>query len=311
MICPQCKTACIKFGYFNCRCQRYRCNSCGKTFSDIPYRPLGRLKTPLKKATRIINLLVEGMGVRATALRVFQGILAMSRTHAAKIRDAGENQPAPTKRRQPMKSRFTNQPSNTPINTSPPATMRTWRSRLMTFTVLRVTGKFASIHASVPPSTTMGCENLPLQISPPPLSRAGRCGTADKPAGLFASAVRPVSVHPAERSAPAERGLLRTPPACARRTTAMMVGRENFLQFDGRDGFHDFQLFNSASTNARPAPARPLPRACCKTRATDGRCFPTEMADGWLRAMMSGADGDAVFVEMPRDAFIRHAGNDE
>jgi len=67
MICPQCKTACIKFGFFNCRCQRYRCNSCGKTFSDIPYRPLGRLKTPLKKATRIINLLVEGMGVRATA----------------------------------------------------------------------------------------------------------------------------------------------------------------------------------------------------------------------------------------------------
>jgi hypothetical protein len=67
MICPQCKTACINFGFFNCRCQRYRCNSCGKTFSDIPYRPLGRLKTPLKKATRIINLLVEGMGVRATA----------------------------------------------------------------------------------------------------------------------------------------------------------------------------------------------------------------------------------------------------
>ena len=67
MICPQCKTSCINFGCFNCRCQRYRCNSCGKTFSDIPYRPLGRLKTPLKKSTRIINLLVEGMGVRATA----------------------------------------------------------------------------------------------------------------------------------------------------------------------------------------------------------------------------------------------------
>jgi hypothetical protein len=31
-----------------------------QNFSDIPYRPLGRLKTPLIKATRIINLLVEG-----------------------------------------------------------------------------------------------------------------------------------------------------------------------------------------------------------------------------------------------------------
>ena len=41
MICPHCKTECKNFGFFNCRCQRYRCNSCGKTFSDIPYRPLG------------------------------------------------------------------------------------------------------------------------------------------------------------------------------------------------------------------------------------------------------------------------------
>lgn len=32
------------------------------------------------------------------------------------------------------------------------------------------------------------------------------------------------------------------------------------------------------------------------------------MADGWQCAVMSGADGDAVFVEMPRDAVVRHAG---
>jgi transposase-like protein len=67
MICPRCKTECKKFGFFNGRCQRYRCNSCRKTFSDIPYRPLGRLKTPFRKATRIVNLLVEGMGMLATA----------------------------------------------------------------------------------------------------------------------------------------------------------------------------------------------------------------------------------------------------
>jgi len=67
MICPHCKTECKNFGFFNCRCQRYRCDSCGKTFSDIPYRPLGRLKTPFRKATRIVNLLVEGMGMLAAA----------------------------------------------------------------------------------------------------------------------------------------------------------------------------------------------------------------------------------------------------
>ena len=69
MICPHCKTDCIKSGFFGRgeRCQRYRCKSCGKTFSDISHRPLGRLKTRMRKATRIINLLVEGMGILATA----------------------------------------------------------------------------------------------------------------------------------------------------------------------------------------------------------------------------------------------------
>ncbi|HXB57987.1 MAG TPA: hypothetical protein VNU95_00375 [Candidatus Acidoferrales bacterium] len=38
-----------------------------QTFSDISHRPLGRLKTPLGKATQIINHLVEGVGIRATA----------------------------------------------------------------------------------------------------------------------------------------------------------------------------------------------------------------------------------------------------
>jgi hypothetical protein len=53
----------------NCETQfgRFHFVECAKTFSDISHRPLGRLKTPLKKATRIINLLVGGMGVRATA----------------------------------------------------------------------------------------------------------------------------------------------------------------------------------------------------------------------------------------------------
>jgi transposase-like protein/IS1 family transposase len=69
MICPHCKIGCKKCGFFGRgeRCQRYRCNSCGGKFSDISHRPLARLKTPLLKATQIVNLLVEGMGIRATA----------------------------------------------------------------------------------------------------------------------------------------------------------------------------------------------------------------------------------------------------
>ncbi len=69
MICPRCKTDCKKAGFFGRgeRCQRYYCKTCGKTFSDLSHRPLGRLKTPLLKATRVVNLLVEGVGIRATA----------------------------------------------------------------------------------------------------------------------------------------------------------------------------------------------------------------------------------------------------
>jgi IS1 family transposase len=47
--------------------QRYRCKSCRKMFSDISHRPLGGIRTPFEKATRILTLLVEGIGVRATA----------------------------------------------------------------------------------------------------------------------------------------------------------------------------------------------------------------------------------------------------
>ena len=69
MICPYCKAECKNFVFFNRgeNCPRYRCDSCGKTFSDIPYRPLGRIKTPLGRVTQIVNLLVEGVGLLATA----------------------------------------------------------------------------------------------------------------------------------------------------------------------------------------------------------------------------------------------------
>lgn len=66
MTCHNCKCQCKRFGYFGReRIQRYRCNQCGKTFADIPDRPLDNLRIPFDKAVQIVGLLVEGCGVRA------------------------------------------------------------------------------------------------------------------------------------------------------------------------------------------------------------------------------------------------------
>jgi hypothetical protein len=57
-----------KSGFFGKdRIQRYRCKSCGKCQSDIPQRPLNDLRVPFDKAVQIVNMLVEGISIRATA----------------------------------------------------------------------------------------------------------------------------------------------------------------------------------------------------------------------------------------------------
>lgn len=66
MICSNCKLECIKFGFLpKQHTQRYRCRRCGKLFADFLSRPLGVLRTPLDKAIRIVELSVEGVGIRA------------------------------------------------------------------------------------------------------------------------------------------------------------------------------------------------------------------------------------------------------
>jgi hypothetical protein len=45
--------------------QRYRCKTCGGTFSDIPERPLDDLRVSPEKAHQVIHLPCEGMGIRA------------------------------------------------------------------------------------------------------------------------------------------------------------------------------------------------------------------------------------------------------
>jgi len=54
-----------KFGINRQNHQRYRCKQCGKTFADIPPRPLDDLRVPLNRAVQVVHLLCEGVGIRA------------------------------------------------------------------------------------------------------------------------------------------------------------------------------------------------------------------------------------------------------
>jgi transposase-like protein/IS1 family transposase len=65
--CHCCSGEAKKFGRFkniNGIVQRYRCVRCAKTFSDSP---LDGIRTEHEKVVQIVKLLVEGVGVRATA----------------------------------------------------------------------------------------------------------------------------------------------------------------------------------------------------------------------------------------------------
>src|SRR5260370_29151702 len=69
MTCLRCKHHEAKrFGtYGRKRSQRYRCPGCYATFSEPRKRPLGRHYTDSDKAAQIVNLLLEGMSVRAVS----------------------------------------------------------------------------------------------------------------------------------------------------------------------------------------------------------------------------------------------------
>jgi len=68
MTCHFCKSTAKKFGKYGLKkIQRYRCLECGKTFSDEQENVLDGMYTDLEKATQVINLLVEGVGINAAA----------------------------------------------------------------------------------------------------------------------------------------------------------------------------------------------------------------------------------------------------
>jgi transposase-like protein/IS1 family transposase len=66
MQCPTCQSEARKFGRDRAGNQRYQCKSCHKTFSERPARLLGDMRIELDKALQVLQLLLEGMSVRAT-----------------------------------------------------------------------------------------------------------------------------------------------------------------------------------------------------------------------------------------------------
>lgn len=66
MTCHRCQTAAFKFG-FHRGFQRYRCRTCGQTFTDLPDKPLDNLRVDFGKAAQVVRLLTEGCGIRAVS----------------------------------------------------------------------------------------------------------------------------------------------------------------------------------------------------------------------------------------------------
>src|SRR5438067_1305100 len=47
--------------------QRWKCQDCGAMFTSNDERPLGDMRTPLDKAALVLNMLLEGMAIRAVS----------------------------------------------------------------------------------------------------------------------------------------------------------------------------------------------------------------------------------------------------
>src|SRR5437867_4092690 len=65
MNCQSCQGKTKRFGKDRKGNQRFRCLSCGKTFSEIQPRLLGRMTLAEDKAINCLKLLVEGNSIRS------------------------------------------------------------------------------------------------------------------------------------------------------------------------------------------------------------------------------------------------------
>lgn len=65
-ICAMCETPCNRFGKHRNGLRRFRCSSCGKTYTESHKRPFGAMTVPTDKAVLALQLLVEGTSIRST-----------------------------------------------------------------------------------------------------------------------------------------------------------------------------------------------------------------------------------------------------
>jgi len=69
MTCHNCTTEMVKAGFYGrSRVQRWKCQQCGKRFSELQQKPFGEdLRLPAETVERILHCLVEGNSVRSTS----------------------------------------------------------------------------------------------------------------------------------------------------------------------------------------------------------------------------------------------------
>lgn len=66
MNCQHCDGETKRFGKDRKGNQRFRCLSCGKTFTTPQDKPLDEMRLPIEKAVMVLRLLVEGNSIRST-----------------------------------------------------------------------------------------------------------------------------------------------------------------------------------------------------------------------------------------------------
>lgn len=66
MTCHNCQIKAVKIGKDRKGNQRFRCNSCRKTFQEQQEKPLENMRLPMDKALMCLRLLVEGNSIRST-----------------------------------------------------------------------------------------------------------------------------------------------------------------------------------------------------------------------------------------------------
>ena len=66
MNCQACNAPAKKFGKDREGTQRYRCLTCGKTFTEPKEKPLGEMILAEDKALSVLHHLVEGCSIRTT-----------------------------------------------------------------------------------------------------------------------------------------------------------------------------------------------------------------------------------------------------